>query len=541
MSSNAPAGVSPGLMWAAAASLVALSLALMFHDGAASMLHAWGRDEYSYAYLVPPITLWLLWQRRDDLFAAEPSPSWWGVVVVACGLLLALFGEFSTIYTIVQYALILTVFGIALTLVGPRGLAVIWAPLLYLVFTVPLPGFLYNNLSAKLQLISSELGVAFIRLFSVPVFLEGNVIDLGVYQLQVVEACSGLRYLFPLLSFGYLCTLLYRGPWWHKVLLLLATLPITVVVNSVRIGITGILVNYYGIAQAEGFMHFFEGWVIFIAAVGILFALMWLLARLSGHRRGIGDVLEVDRLWPNRRTEATPTPARAPTLTSGRRRSTSWLTAAPTITAGVLLAVAAVGSVAAPARSELVPYRPASLATFPMRLGEWQGREQVMEQIYIKALKFDDYLLADYWRPDQPVPVNLYVAYYESQRKGASVHSPRSCIPGGGWEISDLRTITIPGLAPDGGDLPVNRAVIGKGKSRQLVYYWFDQRGRQMTNEYNVKVKIFWDALTRNRTDGALVRLVTTIQPYEDVDRADARLRDFLRVAYPRVSSYIPG
>jgi exosortase D (VPLPA-CTERM-specific) len=535
MNRRAPSGVPLGITWAAVASFVVLGLAPMFYDGAANMLKEWGREEYSYAYLIPPIVLWLLWQRRHELIAADPSPSWWGVALLACGLLLALFGDISTIYTIIQYALILTIFGIALTFVGPNGIKVIWAPLLYLVFVVPLPDFFYNNLSAKLQLFSSELGVAFIRLFGVPVFLEGNVIDLGVYQLQVVEACSGLRYLFPLLSFGYLCTLLYKGPWWHKVLLLVSTLPITVIVNSVRIGITGILVNNYGIAQAEGFMHFFEGWVIFLTAVAILFALMWLLARLSGRGQGIGDVLELDRLWPSPRTTAASPPMR------DADASKSWLVAPPAIAAGVLLAVAAVGNVVLPTRSEQVPDRPTSFATFPMRLGEWTGNEQVMEPVYIKALKFDDYLLADYRRPGDAVAVNLYVAYYESQSKGASAHSPRSCIPGGGWEISDLRTITIPGLARSGSDLAVNRVLIGKGNSRQLVYYWFDQRGRRMTNEYHVKLMIFWDALTRRRSDGALVRVVTAVQPYEDISRADARLQDFLSDAYPRIRSYIPG
>ncbi len=104
-----------------------------------------------------------------------------------------------------------------------------------------------------------------------PVFLEGNIIDLGVYKLQVAEACSGLRYLFPILSFSYLFAILYRGPVWHKAVLLLSAAPLTVFMNSFRIGVIGVLVNQYGIEQAEGFLHFFEGWVIFIACISVLF------------------------------------------------------------------------------------------------------------------------------------------------------------------------------------------------------------------------------------------------------------------------------
>ena len=101
----------------------------------------------------------------------------------------------------------------------------------------------------------------------VPVYLDGNVIDLGVYKLQVAEACSGLRYLFPIMSFTYVFAVLYRGPLWHKLVLLALAVPIAVLMNAVRIGIIGILVDRYGIAQAEGFLHVFEGWVVFLSCI----------------------------------------------------------------------------------------------------------------------------------------------------------------------------------------------------------------------------------------------------------------------------------
>jgi len=117
----------------------------------------------------------------------------------------------------------------------------IWIPLLFLGFMIPLPSFLYNNLSAYLQLISSQLGVAFIRLFGVSVYLEGNVIDLGTYQLQVVEACNGLRYLFPLMSLAFLSAYFFKGAMWKRAIIFLSSIPITVLMNSVRIGITGMI------------------------------------------------------------------------------------------------------------------------------------------------------------------------------------------------------------------------------------------------------------------------------------------------------------
>ncbi|CAN0598622.1 unnamed protein product, partial [Laminaria digitata] len=128
----------------------------------------------------------------------------------------------------------------------------------------------------------------------VPVYLEGNVIDLGVYKLQVAEACSGLRYLFPILSFSYLFAILYRGPIWHKAVLLLAAAPLTVLMNSFRIGVIGVLVNSYGIEQAEGFLHYFEGWVIFGACIAILFLMAVALQRLTSYPKPLSEAIDLD-------------------------------------------------------------------------------------------------------------------------------------------------------------------------------------------------------------------------------------------------------
>jgi len=159
-----------------------------------------------------------------------------------------------------------------------------------------------------------------------------------------------------------------------------------------------------------------------------------------------------------------------------------------------------------------------------------------MEKKYRDILKFDDYFMADF-SDNKHSPVNLYVAYYESQRKGSYIHSPRSCIPGGGWRI---QSVTTEGLDFNGTLTQTNRVLIQKGKTRQLVYYWFDQRGRNLTNEYLVKWFLFWDALTRNRTDGALVRFTTVISDRESLDTAENRLVKFMQIAVPLLDKYIP-
>jgi exosortase D (VPLPA-CTERM-specific) len=404
-----------------------------------------------------------------------------------------------------------------------RRAAVLWAPILFLGFMIPLPSFLYNNLSNDLQLLSSAVGVAVIRAFGIPVFLEGNVIDLGVYQLQVAEACSGLRYLFPLMSFGFFCAFLYRGAAWKRIALFLSTIPIAILMNSLRIGIIGALVEYQGIAAAQGFLHLFEGWAVFVLCLAILFSQALVLHRLPPRGGAFRETFVMD--LPLRQLSS----LRLPPL---RRQM-------PLMAVTGILGVTALASLFFTGRTEIPPGRE-SFASFPLALDGWQGRERALAPEILQALKLDDYIDVDFTDTRTGDLVNFYVAYYASQRKGASAHSPASCIPGGGWEIEDLRTVRIEGAGSEGAGLPVNRVIISKGNARELVYYWFQQRGRILTNEYLVKWYLLLDAITRNRTDGALVRLVTPLQQGADLAKADEMLAGFIRKIEPNLRDYIP-
>jgi EpsI family protein len=203
-----------------------------------------------------------------------------------------------------------------------------------------------------------------------------------------------------------------------------------------------------------------------------------------------------------------------------------------------LLVSLAVASPYLISREEIVPARQ-SLLNFPMQVQQWQGSSFPLEQEYIEVLRFDDYLLADY-RAADGVLVNFYVAYYGSQRKGQSAHSPRTCIPGGGWEITSLRTLDVPTNDAVTRPLHVNRLVIQKADVKQIVYYWFKQRDRVLVNEYLVKFFLVWDSLAKQRTDGALIRLTASVQPGHDEEEADKVLADFTKSVNPLMSRFVP-
>ncbi len=517
------AAISPAMLMMFA-SVVAVLAALLFsyREGLLLMVGWWERmPEYNHGYLIPVVAAYLLLLCADRYRQITPKRAWSGLLVVLLGLLLLVLGELSAVYTIIQYGFLVALTGMVITAIGWRATLVIWTPLAYLFFMIPLPDFVYKNLSAELQLLSSEFGVAFLRMVGVSVFLEGNVIDLGQFQLQVAEACSGLRYLFPLMSFGFLCACIYKGRVWQKVFIFVSSIPITLFMNSFRIAVIGILVDNFGISQARGFLHDFEGWIIFMACVGILMLEMTLFALLS--KRKLIDVFDVQ----------VPPMADFLVFLPQGKPSPLW----------AVLIVVVLGSGFSTAqvqnREEIIPDVD-PLSSFPLQLKEWRGQEQAIEQVFLNQLKLTDYVMARYSKASDPWEVEFYIAYYESQRKGSSVHSPRACLPGGGWEIQTFGLHDIPGVMQDIGGLKANRAVISLGESRQLVYYWFQQRDRIVTNEYLVKWYIFWDALTRNRTDGALVRLVTSVPEGMDIAEADARLQEFIRDVDPTLAYYLP-
>jgi exosortase D (VPLPA-CTERM-specific) len=479
------------------------------------------RPEYSHGIIIPVVAAFLVWQRRDQIERMPFPGSWVGLLLALIGAMVGFIGKLSALFTIQHYSVLITLYGVVLALTGWRVFRLLWVPLLILIFMVPLPEFLYQNFSAQLQLLSSQIGVWFIRLLGISVYLEGNVIDLGVYRLQVAEACSGLRYLFPLMTIGFLIAYFFKAAFWKRTLLFLSSIPITILMNSFRIGMIGVMVERWGVKMAEGFVHEFQGWVVFMASGALMVLEMIALARIGpGHK-----------LW--REQFGLEFPAPTPPIPVVARPVPLSLYAS----ASALIVLAAV-SLSLPDRPESIPLR-TSFALYPHVVGPWTGRREALEPIYVEELMLDDYYLADLTRGSEP-PINFYIAWYDTQRAGRSAHSPAACLPAGGWQIESLTQRSLPGIHAGRDALRVNRALIRLGNQRQLVYYWFQQRGRVITNEYQVKWYLFWDALIRNRTDGALVRLVVPVAPDEPDAAADRQLTQFAAAAASTLTPYLP-
>lgn len=514
-------GKLSGLIWLLFATLAA---GLFFYEGVDALIVAWSTPEYSHGPLIPVLSgLLFLRQLKEEPVVHEPVNRLPGIALLLVALLLGALGKFSNISDVIAYATILWVGAVLLISFGWAQGKHFWPPVLHLVYMLPLPGVIYFKLSTFLQGVSSELGVFFLQMANVPVFLDGNIIDLGVLKLHVAEACSGLRYLFPIMSFSYVFAVLYRGPMWHKAVLLLAAAPITVLMNSVRIAIAGMLVQYWGESHLEGFSHFFEGWVIFMSSVLLLFALAWIMLKLQRSPMRLADALDLDTegLWPQfnrlRLVEA-----------SGA------LITAVVITFSVVLAWE-MRPQPAPVVIDRDP-----LTFFPRSLNGWDSRPLERLDVAVEqSLGADDYYGARFLSPESAMPVNFFSAFYYDQTQGG-IHSPEICLPGAGWEIAKLERVDV---APEMGlsePFNLNRAIIQKGETRMMVYYWFEQHGRHVAWDMRAKFLLLWDGFTIRRTDGALVRLTTPIARDETDAEAEARLNEMFLNTIEVLPRFVP-
>ncbi|MFH1984403.1 MAG: exosortase C-terminal domain/associated protein EpsI [Pseudomonadota bacterium] len=484
------------------------------------IVNTWAsNDDYSFGYLIPFISMYLFWDMRHRLKDSVISPSWGVLPVLAAAAVVSVYGILGSSGN-VSRPLVPIVFMLSFALVfGLPAFKRFFLPLGFLVFMVPLPALLDRTIGVFLKSVSSQLGGMIIRASGLSVFVNGNVIDLGVTQLQVVDACSGLRFVFPLVALGVMYAYLFESARWKQAVCVAATIPIAILMNAVRIGLTGILTHFYGPKVAEGFFHDFSGWVVFMAAFAVLFLL--------------GRILR----W-------FPTKMQAPvSVTSSRGKSETaaggvdkWSKPALGAALGIFLVVGGF-SLSAGALPPVVLTH--GIGAFPMTINGWHGHTVGISPEIIEASGAEEAFFADYSNGTGN-SVSLYVGYRSSAflENENFFHSPTVCLPSSGWKTTDTATRVITDV-PGFGKLTVTQMTIESMGVRQLVYFWF-QTKRWATHSKNInRLHLALHAIKRDNTHDLFIRTISRVSSTESDADAEARMDDFVRSTLASMDQFL--
>lgn len=260
-------------------------IGLLYADTLTHLVAQWyDNPDFSHGFLVPLFSAGVVWHKRKELGALAPAPSWLGLAVIVGSLGILTVGILGAELFLSRASLVFLLFGMVLHFLGWAYLRALLFPLTFLFLMIPLPAIVFNQIAFPLQLLASQLAGSLLPMLGVPTLRLGNVIQLPVMTLEVVEACSGIRSLISLTTLAIIYGYVLEPRVWRRVLLAFSAIPIAVIANGLRIVGTGLLGEYWDPDKAEGFFHTFSGWLIFVVSLLMLFVLHSALSWLG--RRG---------------------------------------------------------------------------------------------------------------------------------------------------------------------------------------------------------------------------------------------------------------
>jgi len=257
--------------------LTALSLWLYWSTLIHLAAQWWHDPNFSHGFFVPLFSAFVLWENRKRLLRIPLRPSWSGLPVLAFALCVLTVGQLGAELFLARSSLLLLLASFTVLFLGWNVFRATFFPWAFLILMIPIPAIIFNQITFPLQILASKVAAAVLSLLGVPVFREGNVINLPAMSLEVAEACSGIRSLMSLVTLAIIYGYLLEKRLWVRWLLALASVPIAVAANSIRIIGTGLLVQYWDTDKAEGYFHASWGWLIFVISLLMLYALHGLI------------------------------------------------------------------------------------------------------------------------------------------------------------------------------------------------------------------------------------------------------------------------
>lgn len=509
--------------------LVALSLIFLYANVLMKLGKDWWTDEnYSHGLLVPFVIGFIVWTELDKLKNSSKAGNFiFGFAFIFLALILLLAGSLGAELFTQRISFVVMLAGIIVYFFGAKILQFLVVPFALLLFSIPIPQIIFNKIAFPLQIWASQAAVWGIRLFEIPTVRKGNVIEIlpngatQIIALEVVEACSGIRSLMTLVTLALVLAYFTRETrhnaensffsflknldFWRAIILMLAAIPIAVLTNAARVTATGILTYYYGKQATESTWHEVSGWLVYVVALAFLIGLNFVLKKIQNSRFKIknsrNDVSSQIESEESREIKIS-------------QSSFASFTFSKTVSLMLILTLGGIFINWFERRGETFVERK-SLSELPQTLGEWRqkGGEIRFGEQTESVLRVSDYTMREYLLPNGRL-ANIYVGYYASQRTGATYHSPQNCLPGAGWVMREPEIVEI--TTPSGKTFTANRYRIENGVYNEIMIYWYQGRGRIEPNEYRDKINTIFDSVMRRRSDGAMVRVMTSVGSNEE-------------------------
>lgn len=455
-------------------------------------LIAYNNEDYSHGLILPIISLYLLWIDRERLFALWKQTAPAGISLSACLLMLLGFlvlaaGRITQILFLSWLGVFPLVIGFLAVTLGWRAAVPFIAPVLLLFMAKPIPDSLVPILFFPLQVFAAKVSAIVLEMLNVPVYLVGNIIEIPGMRLMVEEACSGIRSLMALLTVACIVILIVPMKLSGKIVVFAASIVTAILLNIVRVAMTGVLAHFYDPKAATGFFHEFSGFVVF----GIGLVAVYGLASLLSVKGETGKSEQAkDLVLP-------------------------LLSRKGVLIAVLLLLAACSGKIYGESMLSQRRESHVTLSKYPNSIGEWTGREgSRMELRSRETLQLDQYLRRLYEKFGED-PAFLYVGYWghQSGEYQAAKHSPMMCLPANGWKITKLKPIFVD--LPADKKLEVNRVVGQFDQHTSLVFYYFFNGEDYYVREWEALLRIAGNALIGRRTDGGIVEITIELSSEE--------------------------
>ena len=504
------------LHWRFVVSLVIIGilLAFLYQSTFAWLLKTWQEDkEFSHGFLVPLISLWLVWIKREHLasLATRPSPVFGALVILVSGFLL-LAGRAGGFVLVEGISLLFILPGIVLFLLGWNYLKALALPFAYLNFMVPWMEEIMNHLHRPFQLLSANLGVLLLESLGFPVFRDGVNIMLPGVSMEVAEGCSGVQFLTAVIALGIPLVYLTQKTWKRGIIVIASSVAISIPTNGARVALAGIMGYLYGGQSLHGPFHIFQG--LFVSYVGFiaLFVVNWLVCKIPSR---------VETKLYNRWKDRHEIPTDPPKKTSRHYLFPLVLI----LLIGIGLYIHLYGSP-----------RPVSpkriLAEFPASVGDWQGQSStwLSGEKYFPGV---DNGVTRVYRNASGREINLYIGYFASQRHGKSLIN---------YHANPLREgiRQVPTGLVNVGPQAVNLSWPLIDQTCYAALFWYRFPSGELTVRTRTKLKGITDAIIHRRNNGAVILLAAVRVNKGEEDSVTNDLLTFARILGPTLQEYLP-